>query len=439
MPERLRVLLIAFYYPPTSGGGVERTLQFSRRLPALGVDVELLVPTDAKWLAEDPASVSRIPNDVVVHRVKSRGPSLRQLPGDRIRQAPTTARKLAVRASLAPQRLFLPDANAPWLADVVPAALKLLKTGRFDAFITTTPPHTVAVAGRLIRARTDVPWIADWRDPWLTHADLDLSRADVRAKQAAIARLARWCVGGMDAASVVDHAEDEVRTLRPDLPLAVIPNGIDLEELATIERHPDPDHCTFAFTGWFFGDRSPRYLLQAVADLVRDRPELRDVVRLRFMGGFPDADRRRVTDLGIDELVAIEPPAPHADALQAQADADVALIFMQDGGGHGGKFLPGKVWELLACGRPVLAMLPPDGAAAHELQAVDAAIVAPDDVAGARAAVERYVDAWSAGQLPSPVLADDIRARISRHTQAEDLARLIRTTVDFAKGPGPFA
>jgi hypothetical protein len=37
----------------------------------------------------------------------------------------------------------------------------------------------------------------------------------------------------------------------------------------------------------------------------------------------------------------------------------VALIFMQDGGGHGEKFLPGKVWELLACERPVLAMLPP--------------------------------------------------------------------------------
>ena len=161
MTDRLRVLFIAFYYPPTSGGGVERTIQFSRRLPQLGIDVEMLVPTDAKWLAEDPASVSRIPADITVHRVKYRGPSLRQLPGDRIRQAPTTARKLAVRASLAPQRLFLPDANAPWLADVVPAALKLLKTGRFDAFITTTPPHTVAVAGRLIRARTDVPWIAD--------------------------------------------------------------------------------------------------------------------------------------------------------------------------------------------------------------------------------------------------------------------------------------
>jgi glycosyltransferase involved in cell wall biosynthesis len=428
MADRLRILLIAFYYPPTGGGGVERTLQFSRRLPELGIDVEMLVPTDAKWLAEDPASVSRIPANVPVHRVRYRGPSLKQLPADRIRNAPTTARKLAVRAALAPQRLFLPDANAPWLADVVPAALKLLKTGRFDAFVTTTPPHTVAVAGRLIRSRTEVPWIADWRDPWLTHADLDLSRPDVRAKQAAIARLARWCVGGMDAASVVDHAEEEVRGLRPELPLAVIPNGIDFEELAAIERRPDPDHCTFTFTGWFFGDRSPRYLLSAVAHLVDDRPELREVIRLRFVGGFPEADRRRVAELGISELVAIEPPAPHAAALQAQADADVALIFMQDGGGQGEKFLPGKVWELLACGRPVLAMLPVEGAAARELRAVDAAIVGPDDVAGARAAVEAYVEQWQTGTLPTPALADDIRTRISRQTQAEALAGLIRTT-----------
>jgi glycosyltransferase involved in cell wall biosynthesis len=424
MADRLRVLFCAFYYPPTSGGGVERTIQFSRRLPELGIDVEMLVPEDAKWLAEDPGSLDRIPPYVVVHRVPYRGPSLRQLPGERIRAAGSTLERLAVRARLAPQRLFLPDANAPWLADVVPAAVRLLQTGRFDALLTTTPPHTVAVAGRMIRARVDVPWIADWRDPWLTHADLDLSRPDVRAKQAAIARLARWCVDGMDAASVVDHAEDEVRGLRPDLPLAVIPNGIDLEELAGIERRPDPAHCTFAFTGWFFGDRSPRVLLQAVAELVRDRPELRDVIRLRFVGGFPDAARGLV-----DDLVSVEPPVSHAEALQIQADADVALIFMQDGDGHGAKFLPGKVWELLACGRPVLALVPPGGAAARELAAVDAAVVAPDDVAGARAAIERYVERWQAGTLAVPALPDDVRARISRQTQAEALAGLIRRTI----------
>ncbi len=432
MNERLRVLFVAFYYPPTSGGGVERTIQFSRRLPGLGIDVEMLVPTDAKWLAEDAGSVARIPPEVRVHRVVYHGPSLKTLPGDQIRAAPTTARRLAVRAKLAPQRLLLPDANAPWLATVVPAAVRLLKTGRFDALITTTPPHTVAVAGRLIRSRVDVPWIADWRDPWLTHADLDLSRPDVRAKQAVIARLAKWCVGGMDAASVVDHAEEEVRGLRPDLPLAVIPNGIDFEELDAVVRQPDPTHCTLTFTGWFFGDRSPRVLLAATAQLLATRPELRDVLRLRFMGGFPDADRARVAELALAAVVQIEAPQSHALALQAQADADAVLIFMQDGAGLGEKFLPGKVWELLACGRPVLALIPPSGAAARELAAVNATIVAPDDVAGARAALERIVDEWQAGSLAAPPLAADLRARISRQTQAEALAALVRTTVSPA-------
>jgi hypothetical protein len=73
-------------------------------------------------------------------------------------------------------------------------------------------------------------------------------------------------------------------------------------------------------------------------------------------------------------------------------------------------------------------MLPVEGAAARELRAVDAAIVGPDDVAGARAAVEAYVEQWQTGTLPTPALDDDIRTRISRQTQAEALAGLIRTT-----------
>ena len=79
-------------------------------------------------------------------------------------------------------------------------------------------------------------------------------------------------------------------------------------------------------------------------------------------------------------------------------------------------------------------MLPPDGAAARELRAVDAAIVAPDDVAGARTAVEHYVDAWRAGELPAPVLPVDIRTRISRQTQAEALIALVRATVGQKTG-----
>ncbi len=428
MHDRLRILFVAFYFPPTGGGGVERTLQFARRLPRLGIDVEMLVPVDAKWLAEDPAGLARIPSEVAVHRVPYRGPSLRMLPGERIRAADGRLARLATRARLAPQRLLLPDANAPWLADVVPAGRRLLATRRFDALLTTAPPHSVAVAGRLLRGGADVPWIADWRDPWLTHADLDLTRPDVRAKQAAIARLARWCVGGMDAASAVDPADVEIQDLRPDLPVAVIPNGVDLEEIDGLVRRSDPQHLTLTFTGWFFGERSPAVLLEAAAALLSDRPDLRDRLRLRFVGGFPAGDRERVDRLGLGGVVSIEPPVGHAAALQAQADADVGLLFMQDAQSGVG-FRPAKTWELLATGRPILAIVPPDGAAAAELAGRDAEVVAPGDVSGARVALERLVARWGDGDLTGSPLDAATRSRISRQAQAEALADLIRSTV----------
>lgn len=102
MPDRLRILLVAFYFPPTSGGGVERTLRFLRHLPEHGIDAEVLTPVDAKWIAEDPSSLARIPPDVRVHRIPYRGPSLRVLPAERLRRAGGGLPRAVERARLAP-------------------------------------------------------------------------------------------------------------------------------------------------------------------------------------------------------------------------------------------------------------------------------------------------------------------------------------------------
>ena len=74
---RLRVLYLAFYFPPAAGGGVQRTLHMVRHLPDLGIDVEVLAPTDPKWLAEDPALLAALPASLRVHRVRYRGPGAR--------------------------------------------------------------------------------------------------------------------------------------------------------------------------------------------------------------------------------------------------------------------------------------------------------------------------------------------------------------------------
>jgi len=421
----MHVLYVAFYFPPTSGGGVERTLRFCEHLPAHGVTCEVVAPDDARWLAEDPASLARIPDGLRVHRVHYRGLGNRMLPADRIAAATGTLERVRVRARLAPRRLLLPDVDLPWLVDVVPAATRLLRSGRFDAVLTTAPPHSVTVAGAALARRTGLPWVADWRDPWLAHPDVARDRPAVRAKLAASARLARRVAPRMAGAACVNEAiADEVRRLAPGTLVEVIPNGAEVERIAALERRPDP-RLTFTFTGYFFGDRGPGVFLDALAGALRERPALREGVRARFVGGFPESERARLATLGLQGVVVVEPTQPHDTVLQAQRDADVLLLFMQARAGAEA-VVPAKTWEYLAAERPVLALVPPAGAAARELHETGAGeAVAPHDTAGVQRAIVALADRHAAGTLAVPPLSPEVRERISRRGRAAQLARLL--------------
>ena len=69
----MKLLLIAFYFPPAGGGGVQRPLKLAGHLAELGVDVHVLAPDDPRWLHRDPEL--RIPSAVRVTRARYVGPS----------------------------------------------------------------------------------------------------------------------------------------------------------------------------------------------------------------------------------------------------------------------------------------------------------------------------------------------------------------------------
>ena len=166
----MHVLYVAFYFPPTSGGGVERTLRFCEHLPAHGVTCEVVAPDDARWLAEDPASLARIPDGLRVHRVHYRGLGNRVLPADRIAAATGTLERARVRARLAPRRVLLPDADLPWLVDLragrdAAAAQRAVRRAADDGAAALRDrrrqragaPHGSAVGGRLARSVARAP------------------------------------------------------------------------------------------------------------------------------------------------------------------------------------------------------------------------------------------------------------------------------------------
>jgi glycosyltransferase involved in cell wall biosynthesis len=197
-----------------------------------------------------------------------------------------------------------------------------------------------------------------------------------------------------------------------------IANGCDFDDVAGLERTPS-DRFRVTHTGSFFGRRDPRPFLQAL-----DNSGL-DVVA-RFLGDFRPADRAWAEGLGLGDRLELRPYASRVASLALQRDSEALLLLIPEADGRGRGVLSGKVFEYIAVGRPILAAVPPDGAAAALIRETGAGVVAaPDDPSAIREALDDLHGRWRTGDLPDVELSDEWRRRLSRRTRVEEMAALL--------------
>jgi glycosyltransferase involved in cell wall biosynthesis len=415
----VKVLLVTMYFPPAGGGGVQRPLKLAQYLPALGIETHVLAPDDPKWVHRDPEL--RVPTQAWVHRVRYVGPRARK-PAEEIRAADGLGRAL-VQAQVTARRLLLPDASVTWNLTAIPTAIRIVRREGIDAVITTSPPGSIHFVGAAVQKATGARWLADLRDPLVANPQRRSDTTATRVRQAANEQLARLVARRANAVSCVSEAiADEVRGLEPRGIVRTISNGCDFDDFAGLEYRP-AERFRITHAGSFFGKRDPRPFLQALHD-----SELEAVVR--FVGDFRSSDREWAEALGLGERLQLIDYAPRGESLRLQRDSEALLLLVPDAGGRGRGVLSGKVFEYLAAGRPILAVVPPDGAAADLIRETDAGVVvAPDDVDGIRQALEgmhaRFVD----GGLPAVELAGGARERLSRRARVEETAALLREIV----------
>jgi glycosyltransferase involved in cell wall biosynthesis len=298
--------------------------------------------------------------------------------------------------------------------------VRLVKREGIEAVITTSPPVSMNLIGASVKRLTGIPWVADFRDSVLSNADRRFERTAVRAKEKALERVVRLVARSADAVvTVSEPIADEVRGFDPAGVVRVIPNGSDFDDFAGLEYRPG-DRFRITHTGSFFGKRSPRPFLGALAS-----SGLEDVV-VRFAGGLRAGDREWAEQLGLGERLEVLPYLPHRQALELQRDSEVNLLLLPEAAGRGRVVPSGKIFEYLAAERPILAAVPPDGAAAKLVRETGAGIVvAPEDEKGIREALLSLHARWKAGQLEDGYLNAEQRQDLSREARVGELAELL--------------
>ena len=413
----MKLLLVTMYFPPAGGGGVQRPLKFATHLPAHGIETHVLAPHDPKWLHMDPQLTP--PTQAWIHRARYLGPRARRL-ADELHGRRGLDR-LSRQARSLSRRVLVPDENVAWNLTAIPAAVRIVRSEGIDVVLTTSPPNSVHLIGAAVKRTTGVRWVADLRDSIATHPHRRVENAVVRAKEKVSASLARLVARQADViVAASDAIAEEALTLHPSGVVTTILNGADFDDFAGLDYRRG-DRFRITHTGSFFGKRDPRPFLSALAD-----SGLEDVVA-RFVGDFRVADREWAESLGLGPRLELHPYVPRRESLALQRDSDALLLLIPEAGGRGQGVLSGKVFEYLAAERPILAAVPPEGAAAELIRDTGAGIVAaPDDVPALTRALTELHARWATGKLDGTVLSAEDRERLGRGARIEELADVLR-------------
>jgi hypothetical protein len=338
---------------------VQRPLKVATHLPSFGIETHVLAPDDPKWVHRD--DEVRAPTQAWVHRVPYHGPQGRVPSEDLYRLE--GADRLKYQASMLYRRALMPDLAVAWAPNAIPAAIKIVKREGIDAVLTTSPPNSLNLIGAAVKRATGVRWIADLRDPLVADADHPVERLPARMKENVQKLVARLVASQADEiVTAWDGIAQEIQGYEPKAGVTVIPNGADYDDFEGLAYEPG-ERFRITHTGSFFGKRNPRPFLTALAESNLDD------VAARFVGDFLERDREWAAELGLGDRLELLPFGSRRRSLAYQRDSEALLLLLPQAGERGDPVLPGKIFEYLAAERPILASVPPDGAAARLIRA----------------------------------------------------------------------
>jgi glycosyltransferase involved in cell wall biosynthesis len=267
---------------------------------------------------------------------------------------------------------------------------------------TSPPPSALFAAANTVRG---VPFIAEFRDLWAGGPYFDRGGPLLPALQRRMLARAGAVV------TVTDGFRDRLVELHPEIEsrLHVLPNGFDPLLLARRKRERSfGSPATLIHAGALYGDRTAVELLRALA-----RPELASRTRLELVGVVaPETLRARETIRGIN--VSVEPPVTWETAIERTLAADIAVVINTPGTGGDVGQVPGKMYEVLALGRPILALMRRDSDAALLLERFgqEVGLAPPDDPEAIATAIERLLSD-PPPPVPPEALAEFDRDRIA--------------------------
>jgi glycosyltransferase involved in cell wall biosynthesis len=403
-----KILVIAYFFPPLGGAGVQRAKSFVSQLPDEGFLPIVVTGSgldENRWTPIDRTLLDQLPSNIPIHRVLQSPPSGRWSRARRLR------RLLSLREPF----------SQWWIRHGTDVAMQAANDARL-ILATMSPFESAEIAERISR-RFRIPWIADLRDPWaLDEIQVFPSMLHRRMEMGRMRRLLS------SASLIIMNTREATAAIKANYPelsskTVTITNGFARDDFAGDPVARNDAGFRIVHTGylhtelgldarkrlyrWLGGSapgidiltRSHVVLLRAVERWCAEEPRIRDEVEIVLAGRASHHDRLLSESSSISSLIRLTGYLDHATSIQLARTADLLFLPMHNlPPGLRTRIVPAKSYEYMATGRPILAAVP-EGDAHDLLQRCGTAFMCRPDDSEAMVAILRNVHAaWKAGR-----------------------------------------
>lgn len=264
---------------------------------------------------------------------------------------------------------FIPDARCFWIEPSIKFLTAELTKNPVDAIISSGPPHSVHLIAKGLKEKFNIPWLADFRDPW-TQIDfydhLMLTKwADARHR-----KLEKAVLQSANSVMTVGwHIASQLEKIS-GRKVEVVTNGFDDEDFEMRSEpgsdQPEAGHKKFvlAHIGSINADRNSNALWQALKELTEENSAFKNDLLIRLVGKNDFSVYQSIEENNLSSHLEKIDYLPHDKVMDLQRRSSVLLLLLNNTPGAAG-IVTGKLFEYLAARRPILVIGPENGDAAR--------------------------------------------------------------------------
>ena len=438
-----QVFIAAYFFPPLSGSGVFRSLKFVKYLGEFGWNATVFAADSPplEWNYTDESLLSEIPKEVKVIRLPDRIGTMQKTSFsiaeenelllflenafEESEEAKTFFLSLAQTKSEKTMLMTFPCYALLWAWDVIQFIEKNLDLSQFQIIYTTSGPYSTHLIGFYLKKKYNIPWIADYRDPWTKNAYLYNAKSKETVRFKLLSELENILLKTADRNLWVEENTAESHRRYFDLPLGKtigITNGYDEADFANLEASKvQPEKFTITYSGMAMlpaNIKGIQACFSALRQLLDEKRMDSNNICFRFVGDTKQDITELAVPYGLEGIVQQVGYCIHSKAIQANLNSNILLLVIGDEPRQ--KYVhASKFFEYLRSGRPILALAPTDGVVAETLrESRHGEAHLSTDLFGIKEMILREYQKWQRGEeqerLHSPLIERFERKNLTR-------------------------